>query len=177
MSTSCSIFYKNQEGKYQGIFCHYNGMPEYTAGILYHHYQDESLVRQLIQLGGIFHVKEDIREIITFRSALNNKIIDKKRRTLGWKALSDDEKRRIFYYDSAKGWKNYHTKWLFFSEEAMLNAWDSWEDTEYFLDSQYIYVYNATKKGKNKWEIFYQGKTKHIHRNITPSLIKHFEEE
>lgn len=177
MSTHCSIFYKNKEGKYQGIFCHFDGMPEHSANILYHHYQDETLVKQLIQLGGVLYLEDDIRNIVSLKLALKYKRFNSKEKKLGFNALTEYEKERHFFYRYAKMWHRFKTKWSFSSEKEMIEAYENFEETEYFLGSPYIYLYDANKKGKNKWEIFYHGKTKLLHRNITPSLIKKFEEE
>ena len=172
MSTHCAIFYKDHEGKCNGIFCHFNGMPDTTGDILYHHYQNEALVQQLIDLGGLLFIEEDIRDIVTFRAALNHKMIDKKSQSEGYQALTEMERKKLCHYELAKAWHPYQTKWSFSNEDKMLEAYHHWDKTEFFFGSQYIYLYDTTKKGKNKWTIFYHGKTTLCHRNLTPSLIK-----
>lgn len=102
MSTHYAIFYKDQEGKCNGIFCYFNGMLDTTGDILYQNYQNEKLVQQLIDLGGLLFIEEHIREIVTFKSALNNKMIYKKKQAEGFYALTDMERTKLFYYNLAK---------------------------------------------------------------------------
>lgn len=68
-------------------------MPEYTGDILYHHYQNEELVQQLIDLGGILNIEKNIRGIITFKTALTNKMIYKKRKSKGFHTLTEIERK------------------------------------------------------------------------------------
>ena len=52
MSTPCMIFMDTESGP-KGVYCHYDGMLENTGLTLYHHYNDEEKVKELIVKAGV----------------------------------------------------------------------------------------------------------------------------
>jgi len=59
MSTRSFIAIKKEDG-YEGIYCHFDGYPEGVGKILYRHYKDEKKVKELIALGNISSLGEEI---------------------------------------------------------------------------------------------------------------------
>ena len=53
MSTRSLIIRKNEEGKYESIYCHWDGYPECNGVILYNHYNNPERVKKLISLGDL----------------------------------------------------------------------------------------------------------------------------
>lgn len=53
MSTRSLIIRKNEEGKYESIYCHWDGYPECNGVILYNHYNNPERVNKLISLGDL----------------------------------------------------------------------------------------------------------------------------
>ena len=51
MATRSTIWIKNEDNTYRGIYCHWNGGLEHNGKILFEHYQDKSKVLELISLG------------------------------------------------------------------------------------------------------------------------------
>lgn len=53
MSTRSLIIRKNEEGKYESIYCHWDGYPTCNGVILYNHYNNPERVKKLISLGDL----------------------------------------------------------------------------------------------------------------------------
>lgn len=53
MSTRSLIIRKNEEEKYESIYCHWDGYPECNGVILYNHYNNPERVKELISLGDL----------------------------------------------------------------------------------------------------------------------------
>lgn len=53
MSTRSIIIRKNEEGKYESIYCHWDGYPTCNGVILYNHYNNPERVKKLISLGDL----------------------------------------------------------------------------------------------------------------------------
>lgn len=53
MSTRSLIIRKNEEGKYESIYCHWDGYPTCNGVILYNHYNNPERVKKLISLGNL----------------------------------------------------------------------------------------------------------------------------
>lgn len=53
MSTRSLIIRKNEEGKYESIYCHWDGYPECNGVILYNHYNNPERVKELFALGDL----------------------------------------------------------------------------------------------------------------------------
>jgi hypothetical protein len=62
MSTRSAIIIENKDGTAEGIYCHSDGYPEHQAPILLKHYNTEERVRQLIALGDLSVLRENIGE-------------------------------------------------------------------------------------------------------------------
>lgn len=60
MSTRSLIIRKNEEGKYESIYCHNDGYPECNGVILYNHYNNPERVKELISLGDMSSLHEFI---------------------------------------------------------------------------------------------------------------------
>lgn len=56
MSTRSTIWMKNEDGTFTGIYCHWDGYIENNGKILFHHYQDLNKLKSLIALGSISYL-------------------------------------------------------------------------------------------------------------------------
>lgn len=62
MATRSSISIRNADGSYTGIYCHWDGYLENNGRILRDHYTDEAKIRELLALGSISSLREEIGE-------------------------------------------------------------------------------------------------------------------
>lgn len=60
MSTRSTISIKNQDGTFTGIYCHFDGYPSGVGVTLLEKYQDENKIRELIALGDISVLGEEV---------------------------------------------------------------------------------------------------------------------
>jgi len=58
MSTNSSIWIKNADGTFEGVYCHWDGYVDGVGATLAQHYADERKVRDLISLGSISSLKK-----------------------------------------------------------------------------------------------------------------------
>ena len=58
MSTNSSISAKCKDGKYRGIYCHWDGYPSHNGRILLAHYNTPEKVEELIALGSLSSLSE-----------------------------------------------------------------------------------------------------------------------
>jgi hypothetical protein len=75
MATRSHIGKQLPNGQIKYIYCHFDGYPEHNGKILKEHYIDESKVDQLLELGDLSVLGEEIREKQDFdnRSSQNPK--------------------------------------------------------------------------------------------------------
>ena len=69
MGTRSLIARENQDGTVDAIYCHWDGYPTWNGRILLNHYQDRAKVDQLIELGNISILGEEIGEKHPFTDA------------------------------------------------------------------------------------------------------------
>jgi hypothetical protein len=62
MGTRSTIAIENADGTVSGIYCHWDGYLSHNGRILQDHYADPAKVRELIALGNISSLKEEIGE-------------------------------------------------------------------------------------------------------------------
>lgn len=60
MSTNCRIALKIAEDKYKSIYCHWDGYPDGVGATLLTHYKELKKVEELISLGDISYLREEI---------------------------------------------------------------------------------------------------------------------
>ena len=60
MSTRSNIARLNQDGSVTFIYCHYDGYLEHNGKLLLNHYSDKDLVDQLMELGDLSSLRENI---------------------------------------------------------------------------------------------------------------------
>ena len=74
MATRSNIAYKTAEGKIRSVYCHWDGYPAHNGEMLTRHYSELDKVRQLIALGSISSLREEIGDKQDFddRSAQND---------------------------------------------------------------------------------------------------------
>lgn len=62
MGTRSNIVRENQDGSYDSIYCHWDGYPEHNGKILYEHYQDPAKIAELLALGDLSVLAQEIGE-------------------------------------------------------------------------------------------------------------------
>jgi len=62
MSTRSLIGRKLEDGKIEFIYCHWDGYPKHNGKILLNHYTDEKKIKELINLGDLSSLAEEIGE-------------------------------------------------------------------------------------------------------------------
>lgn len=65
MATRSRIGIENEDGKVSSIYCHWDGYPDNNGKILVEHYTDREKVKELIALGSISTLKENVAPIET----------------------------------------------------------------------------------------------------------------
>ena len=60
MATRSTIWIKNDDETYDGIYCHWDGYLENNGVLLVENYQDKDKVRKLIELGSISSLHEEV---------------------------------------------------------------------------------------------------------------------
>ena len=73
MATRSTIGVLNSDGSVTGVYCHWDGYPEYNGKILLENYTDESVVRELIEMGSISSLGRQIGEKHPFSKFENDK--------------------------------------------------------------------------------------------------------
>ena len=66
MGTRSAIGYKTPEGKVRGIYCHYDGYIAHNGKILQEHYQAAYKVAQLVELGDMSTMGEEVGVQVDF---------------------------------------------------------------------------------------------------------------
>lgn len=66
MGTRSTIAIRNEDGTVSGIYCHWDGYLAYNGKILVENYTDEAKVRELIALGNISSLGENIGSKVDF---------------------------------------------------------------------------------------------------------------
>ena len=69
MATRCFIGKSFPDGTIHGIYCHYDGYPEYTGLRLEAHYTDPTKIDALLALGSISQLNDEIGEAHDFNDA------------------------------------------------------------------------------------------------------------
>jgi len=60
MATRSRIGIENENGTVSSIYCHWDGYPEHNGKVLKEHYTDRSKVEQLMELGDISSLNEEV---------------------------------------------------------------------------------------------------------------------
>lgn len=66
MSTNCRIGYKNEDGKYESIYCHWDGYETYTGAILVKSYTTIERVKELLSYGDLSSIAAPIDDCIFY---------------------------------------------------------------------------------------------------------------
>ena len=70
MSTRSRIGIENENGRVSSIYCHWDGYPEYVGKVLKENYSDRDKVKQLLELGDISILKEDLDKVEAYHRDL-----------------------------------------------------------------------------------------------------------
>ena len=69
MATRSTIAMEHRDGTIRSVYCHWDGYPAGVGAILREHYTDPAKIEQLLDLGDISSLREDIGEQHDFDSA------------------------------------------------------------------------------------------------------------
>ena len=75
MSTRCMIG-KVYDGKVKAIYCHWDGYPSYTGNILETYYNNDEIIDELIELGGLSCIRPRIKPNADEEHSFTNPIDD-----------------------------------------------------------------------------------------------------
>ena len=60
MATRSCIIVKRRDGKYSGVYCHWDGYPSNQLPYLIGHYADQDIVEKLVSMGGISSLDQSL---------------------------------------------------------------------------------------------------------------------
>ena len=60
MATRSNIGIVNEDGSITGIYCHFDGYPEYVGKMLLNHYNNDDIVNDLMNLGNLSILSESL---------------------------------------------------------------------------------------------------------------------
>jgi hypothetical protein len=69
MATRSTIAMEMQDGWVRSVYCHWDGYPEGVGATLQEHYTDPAKIAQLLEIGDISSLREEIGEQHDFNSA------------------------------------------------------------------------------------------------------------
>ena len=70
MATRSQIAIENENGTVSAIYCHWDGYPEYNGKILKECYSDRDKLQQLLELGDVSVLKEDLGKVEAYHRDL-----------------------------------------------------------------------------------------------------------
>ena len=115
MATRSYIGKMNPEtGTITYIYCHYDGSPSHNGRILVEHYSDESKVDELLNLGGLSYLGEEIGEKQDFNNPTKGWTLaygrdrgelNVEKRLSSFSAYTYDDGIDYFYLFTEEGWK------------------------------------------------------------------------
>ena len=118
MGTRSYIIAK-KDGRYEGVYCHWDGYIEGNGWTLNEHYRDESKVFDLINHGDMSHLEEEVGQCVFYN--------DEDAGRLHWESVEDipldDFMIEYFYLFEDGNWKvtNYNGKRWYPLEDAIAN--------------------------------------------------------
>ena len=68
MATRSNIAYRTPEGKIRSIYCHWDGYPAHNGEMLVRHYQQARKIAQLVELGSLSSLNENVFPVGTDHS-------------------------------------------------------------------------------------------------------------
>jgi hypothetical protein len=77
MATRSRIGIENEDGTVSSIYCHWDGYPSNNGKILVTHYTDREKVKELIDLGAISALKENVAPIETLPDIIGVRMMKK----------------------------------------------------------------------------------------------------
>jgi hypothetical protein len=98
MATRSHIGVRNTDGTIDYIYCHYDGYPQHNGKILAEHYQNINKVRQLLDLGSLSILSEEIGE----KQDFNDRTTHNEKWCLAYgrdRGESDTSKRNEYFND------------------------------------------------------------------------------
>lgn len=66
MATRSRIIVEQEDGTFRSIYCHWDGYPDHNGALLVNHYQDQEKCNQLMDLGDLSSLDENIGDEIDF---------------------------------------------------------------------------------------------------------------
>lgn len=116
MATRSNIGYTLPNGKIRFVYCHWDGYPEYNGHILQHNYQQARKIAQLVELGDMSILGEEIGVKVDFddRDAQKGQCLyyGRDRGETGVEPKETDNVQDFFQNDYAYLWNG--TEWIVF---------------------------------------------------------------
>jgi hypothetical protein len=108
MSTRSYITIKLDNGKYKGIYCHSDGYPDGVGQCLFNNYQEQEKVEELIALGDISYIGENIGSVCAYHRdrGENFKQVKPRIESFEW-FTGDDQWTEYVYVWNGIGWMCY----------------------------------------------------------------------
>ena len=130
MATRSNIAIVNQDKSISSIYCHWDGYPEYTGKMLLNHYTTADIVTELLKLGNLSQLCENVNPTETH-------------------TFAEPQKDVCVAYGRERGEKNQEA--IVFEDlgEFENSASNSWADYQYLFDNGKWSYRNVNKK--NGW--------------------------
>lgn len=142
MGTRSRIGIQYTDGSIESIYCHFDGYPSHNGRILTEHYTDDRKIDQLMDLGDVSVLKEEIGEKHPFN-----------RPAYGTKEYEEYEakySRMCLAYGRDRGEKNTQSK--------LVDSFDEFMG----LGEEYMYLFRD-----GQWECYdYRGKRIELNKNL-----------
>lgn len=129
MATRSRISIQNENGSIESIYCHWDGYPSYNGSLLLNHYANEKKIRELISLGYISSLYENVNPTDDMTHSFDN-----------------PQKDVVIAYHRDRGEE--HTTDKFKDEQNLIENKDElWEEYNYLWKNGawYIAPYKETK--------------------------------
>ena len=127
MATRSNIAIVNQDGSITGIYCHWDGYPEYVGKMLLNHYTTADIVTELLKLGNLSQLCENVNPTETH-------------------TFAEPEEGVCVAYGRERGEKDQEA--IVFEDlgEFEDSASNSWADYQYLFDNGKWSYRNVNKK-------------------------------
>lgn len=112
MGTRSAIGVKLADGSVKAVYCHWDGYPEYNGKILWNHYSEEDKIMQLIKLGDLSSLGEEIGTKHKFEDAPFGQCTfygrDRGEKNVNARKFRDEEEFRNTFDCGAEYWYLYN---------------------------------------------------------------------
>ena len=140
MSTRSTIGLQHEDGTVEAIYCHFDGYLEGVGATLNTHYTELSKIQELIDLGNISILREDIGLAQDFDKPIEDTW------TLAYGRDRGEINQEAVTYENRRKWIQESSDWL---EYAYLWDGDSWYMTKLGTEWEEVKIELKTQEGAN----------------------------